>query len=195
MKKEFKKKIVIQFKIIATQEYLVKHKVSLFSFLSSGYWPFHSVPKIPIEKLEKQYAEGYFNSESNKTFLILNEVGSIIGVIRLFDLGSGKDDDETPLFDIKIKEEYRGKGIGKQALSWLTDLVFTNYPNKLRFEATTRVDNIAMRKVFEYCGFVKEAHYRQAWPDAEGNRYDCTGYAILRSDWLNKTKTPVKFEL
>ena len=119
----------------------------------------------------------------------------LVGVIRLFDLGSGPDDDETPLFDIKIKEEFRGKGIGKQALGWLTDFVFSNYLNKTRFEATTRIDNIAMRRVFENCGFVKEAHYRQAWPDAEGNRYDCTGYAILRSDWLNKTKTPVNFEL
>lgn len=119
----------------------------------------------------------------------------LVGVIRLFDLGSGPDDDETPLFDIKIKEEFRGKGIGKQALGWLTDFVFSNYLNKTRFEATTRIDNIAMRRVFENCGFVKEAQYRQAWPDAEGNRYDCTGYAILRSDWLNKTKTPVNFEL
>jgi RimJ/RimL family protein N-acetyltransferase len=174
-------------------------KSQLLEFLSSGYWPFHSTPKLSKDKLEKQFDEGYFIGEGHKTFLILIEDRSIAdkliaGVIRLFDLGSGPDDDETPLFDIKIKEEYRGKGIGRQALSWLSDFVFTNYPNKLRFEATTRIDNIAMRKVFEECGFVKEAHYRQAWPDAEGNRYDCTGYAILRKDWLTKTKTPVKFE-
>ena len=173
----------------------VSEKDRLINFLSSGYWPYHSIPKIPIDKLEKQFNTGYFNGEGNRTFIIEDRLEDIVGVMRLFDLGSGKDDDETPLFDIKIKEESRGKGIGKQALSWLTDFVFTNYPNKLRFEATTRVDNIAMRKVFEHCGFVKEAHYRQAWPDIEGNRYDCTGYSILRSDWLNKTKKPVKFEL
>ncbi len=169
-------------------------KEILISFLSSGYWPYHSIPKIPIDKLEKQFNTGYFNGEGKRTFIIEESGNHIVGFMRLFDLGSGKDDDETPLFDIKIKEESRGQGIGKQALSWLTDLVFTNYPNKLRFEATTRIDNIAMRKVFEHCGFMKEAHYRLAWPDAEGNRYDCTGYAILRSDWLNKTKTPVNFE-
>jgi len=174
----------------------VSEKDRLINFLSSGYWQFHSIPKISIDKLEKQFNAGYFNGEGNRTFLIKDKNEDIIiGVMRLFDLGSGVEDDETPLFDIKIKEEFRGKGIGKQALRWLTDLVFTNYPNKLRFEATTRVDNIAMRKVFEYCGFVKEAHYRKAWPDAEGNRYDCTGYAILRSDRLNRTKTPVNFEL
>ncbi len=184
---------------ILIEELKSDNRVQLVDFLASDFWPFHSTPKLSIEKLEKQYDEGYFTGEGHKTFLILIEEISIAnkliaGVIRLFDLGSGPEDDETPLFDIKIKEEYRGKGIGKQALSWLSDYVFTNYPNKLRFEATTRVDNIPMRKVFEMCGFVKEAHYRQAWPDADGNRYDCTGYAILRKDWLTKTKTPVKFE-
>ena len=185
---------------ILFEELTADHKTELVEFLASGYWPFHSTPKLSKDKLEKQFDEGYFNGEGHKTFLILIVHRSIAnkliaGVIRLFDLGSGPNDDETPLFDIKIKEEYRGKGIGKQALNWLSDFVFTNYPNKLRFEATTRVDNISMRKVFEMCGFVKEAHYRQAWPDADGYRYDCTGYAILRNDWLTKTKTPVKFEL
>lgn len=179
---------------IEIKEFDVNLKDSVVEFLASGYWPFHSSPKIPREKLEKQFSEGYFNGEGHRTFVILNNKGELIGVIRLFDLGTGPEDDETPLFDIKIKEEFRGKGIGKKALNWLTNFVFTNYPNKLRFEATTRIDNTAMRSVFEKCGFVKEAHYRQAWPDADGKRYDCTGYSILKSDWLNKTISPVNFE-
>lgn len=166
----------------------------LADFLSSDYWPFHSLPKIPKEKIEEQFNSGYFNGEGKRTFWISDESSVKIGVVRLFDLGSGTDDDETPLFDIKIKEEWRGKGVGYKAIKWLTDLVFSNYPNKLRFEATTRADNIAMRKVFEECGFVKEAHYRLAWPDKDGNRYDCTGYAILRNDWKQKTITPVQFD-
>ncbi len=176
-------------------EFRSTEKDQLIDFLLSGYWQHHSTPRISKEKLETQYESGYFTGEGCRTFLIKDKNEDvIIGVMRLFDLGSGIEDDETPLFDIKIKEESRGKGIGKQALSWLTDFVFANYPNKHRFEATTRIDNTAMRRVFEHCGFVKEAHYRQAWPDAYGNRYDCTGYAILRSDWLNKTRTPVKWE-
>lgn len=180
---------------ISISEFRSSEKDLLIDFLSSGYWPYHSTPQISKEKLVKQFESGYFIGESTKTFWIKDtDDKTEIGVIRLFDLGIGPDDDETPLFDIKIKEEYRGKGIGKQALIWLTDFVFTNYPNKLRFEATTRIDNIAMRKVFEKCGFVKEAHYRQAWPDKDGNRFDCTGYAILRNDWQNKTKTKVDWE-
>lgn len=175
-------------------EFEIQEKEILVEFLSSGCWQFHSTPQIPKEKLLKQFESGYFTGSGQRTFLIKKSVDNLlIGVIRLFDLGESTDDDETPLFDIKIKEEFRGNGTGKKAVSWLTDFVFTNYPNKLRFEATTRIDNIAMRRVLEHCGFVKEAHYRLAWPDKEGNRYDCAGYGILRRDWEKKTITPVKW--
>lgn len=170
-------------------------KENLIKFLSSGVWQFHSTPVISAEKLEKKFDDGYFTGTGKRTFLIKKQNNNLlIGVIRLFDLGESPDDDETPLFDIKIGEEFRGLGTGKNAVKWLTDLVFTEYPVKQRFEATTRADNVAMRRVLENCGFVKEAHYRQAWPDAEGNRYDCTGYGILRSDWEQKKKTPVIWE-
>lgn len=86
-------------------------------------------------------------------------------------------------------------GIGKQSVDMLCKLVFENYPNKRRFEATTRIDNISMRKVLEACGFVKEAHYREAWPGENGQYYDCTGYSILRKDWESGLKTEVKFNL
>jgi RimJ/RimL family protein N-acetyltransferase len=165
----------------------------LIDFLSSEEWSFHSTPVITKEKIQAQIGNGYFTGSGKRTFLIRDNE-KLIGVIRLFDLGDDKLDDETPLFDIKITNEYRSKGVGEKALHWLTELVFTEYPSKNRFEATTRVDNIAMRRVFEKCGFVKEAHYRQAWPDSDGKLYDCTGYSILRQDWQNKTKTPVKFE-
>lgn len=179
---------------IILTEYENSEKENLINFISSGYWLFHSTPRISREKLIKQFDDGYFTGKGQKTFLIKNINSNIlIGVIRLFDLGESTDDDETPLFDIKIKEEFRCKGTGKKAVNWLTDFVFTNYPNKLRFEATTRIDNIAMRRVLEFCGFLKEAHYRQAWTDSVGNRYDCAGYGILRTDWETKTITPVKW--
>ncbi len=177
---------------ISLIEYSEDKKNVLIDLLTSGSWPFHSTPKITKEKVVEQLQNGYFTGEGKRTFIIYAD-GNATGVIRLFDLGSGPEDDETPLFDIKIKEKKRGMGIGKKALTWLTELVFTEYPKKTRFEATTRIDNKAMRKVFESCGFVKEAHYRQAWPDEEGNKHDCTGYSILRNDWLNKIKTEVNW--
>lgn len=164
----------------------------LTDFLTGERWEFHSAPQLTREKILKNLEDGYFTGIGKLTYWI-SDGDKKIGVIRLFDLGDDKLDDETPLFDIKITKEYRGKGVGEQALKWLADLVFTNYPNKNRFEATTRADNKAMRRVFEKCGFMKEAHYRQAWPDEDKKLYDCTGYSILRADWQNKTKTPVNF--
>lgn len=36
---------------------------------------------------------------------------------------------------------------------------------------------------------MKEAHYRDAWPGADGAVYDAAGYAILRRDWESGTTT------
>lgn len=62
-----------------------------------------------------------------------------------------------------------------------------------RIEATTGQDNAAMRRVFRHCGYVKEAHYRRAWPDASGNRHDSVGYAIIRRDWRTGETTVPDF--
>lgn len=165
----------------------------LVTFLSGERWDYHSTPSLTKEKILKNYEEGYFTKDGKRTFWMLDDAKKI-GVIRLFDLGDDMLDDETPLFDIKIIKDYRGKGIGKISVDWLVNFVFTNYKNKNRFEATTRADNISMRRVLEKCGFVKEAHYRKAWPDENKNLYDCAGYSILRSDWENKTSTPVQWD-
>jgi RimJ/RimL family protein N-acetyltransferase len=177
---------------IKITEFKTEDKDLLIDFLSGERWDFHSTPLISKEKLNEQLQNGYFTGEGKRTFWI-SDGDRKTGVIRLFDLGDDKLDDETPLFDIKITKDYRNKSMGEHALRWLTDFVFTNYPSKNRFEATTRVDNAGMRRVFEKCGFMKEAHYRQAWPDENKNLYDCVGYSILRRDWINKTKTPVNF--
>lgn len=61
-----------------------------------------------------------------------------------------------------------------------------------RGAGTTRADNHAMRRVFTKSGYVKECHYRDAWP--AGDRvYDSVGYAILRRDWETGTTTPVNW--
>jgi hypothetical protein len=50
-----------------------------------------------------------------------------------------------------------------------------------------------MRRALLASGFVKEAHYRRAWPSDCG-RHDSIGYAILRTDWESGTTTSVKWE-
>ncbi|MBP9095878.1 MAG: GNAT family N-acetyltransferase [Ignavibacteria bacterium] len=164
----------------------------LIDILVNNPWEFHSGKGWTREMVEEEIKSGYFSSVDKKTFFLSDEK-EIIGFIRIFDLGDDILDDETPLFDLRIKKEFRGKGFGKQAVDLALEFVFNTYPNKNRFEATTRHDNIAMRKVLQKCGFVKEAHYRQSWPDKNNVKVDTVGYGILRTDWENNSRTDVNW--
>lgn len=164
----------------------------LTDILVNNPWEFHSGKGWTREMVEEEIKSGYFSSVDKMTFFLRGEKNTI-GYIRIFDLGDNVLDDETPLFDLRIKKEFRGKGFGKQAVVLAIEFVFNTYPNKNRFEATTRHDNIAMRKVLQECGFVKEAHYRQSWPDKNNVKVDTVGYGILRNDWENKSRTDVNW--
>jgi len=76
----------------------------------------------------------------------------------------------------------------------LTDHVFEKYPTLRRFEGQTREDNIAMGKVFVRSGWVKEAHYRQAWPIKGAEPKASIAYGVLRCDWETGTITPVDWD-
>lgn len=112
-----------------------------------------------------------------------------VGLIRLYDLDDV--DDGYPLFDLRIRATYRGQGIGKQAVQWLTRYLFETWPQLERIAGTTRHDNQAMWQVFRHCGYAKEGHFRQDWNGSDGKQYDTIQYAILREDWVNQTITPV----
>jgi RimJ/RimL family protein N-acetyltransferase len=111
------------------------------------------------------------------------------GLLRIFDL-----DDGTPLFDLRIGATHRGKGIGTAGVQWATRHVFDRYRAITRFEATTRVDNVAMRRALLRNGWVKESHWRCSWPSSTGEMVDGVGYGILRSDWSSGRTTPVAWE-
>lgn len=95
--------------------------------------------------------EGMFDGTNHQTFWIFGNQETRAGYIRLFDL----DDigDGSPLFDIRLKPEHRDQGIGYQAVSWLVNYMFEQWPTLHRIEGTTRQDNIGMRRVFEKCNF------------------------------------------
>ncbi|MDX8037615.1 GNAT family N-acetyltransferase [Lentzea sp. BCCO 10_0856] len=157
---------------------------ALADFLAGEPWPFHAAETVQREDVLGRVAEGYYDDE---TYWI--EIGGErAGIVRLFDL-----EDETPMFDLRISARHRGKGLGRAAVQWLTDRLFGEYPHVERIEGTTRQDNAAMRRVFGRCGYVKEAHYRRAWPDASGHRHDSVGYAIIRRDWQTGETTVPDF--
>jgi len=168
----------LEFKQIVTSELN-----ELIDWLTSDTWPFFVNENLETETVKTWVEEGIFTGIANQTFWIILE-NNRIGLIRLHDLT-----DPTPMFDLRIRTDYRGSGIGKAALDWVTEYIFTNMPDKLRIEGNTRQDNVAMRKVFKKCGYVKEAHYRKAWPGKIN--YNGIGYAILKEDWLQNKITPV----
>lgn len=156
----------------------------LVEFLSGNDWPFHSGGSPSPAAVQARIAAGYYHNAGREAFWI--ETPERIGYLALEDL-EDLADGGNPVFDLRLSEQYRGKGYGAEVLRALCAMVFTRYPSLRRFEGQTREDNLAMRKTFLAAGFLKEAHYRQGWPTAEGGFVAAVAYGILRSDFENRT--------
>jgi len=113
--------------------------------------------------------------------LAIDAEGSLVGEIDarhppramppgVFELG-------IALFD----EEVRGRGYGTEAIALLTAHLFAELGAE-RVQASTAVDNSAMRRVFEKLGFAKEGVMRSYMPAGE-SRDDYVLYAVTRADW------------
>jgi RimJ/RimL family protein N-acetyltransferase len=159
---------------------------ALVELLSGEEWPFHGTSRPSRETAEGWLAAGRFTGPGVRSFWI-RDAQATVGIVTLRDLG-----DPTPVFDLRLRSAYRGRGYGTAAVRWLTGYLFTEYPEIRRIEGHTRRDNLAMQRVFERCGYVREAHHRQAWPGSDGSVHDSFGYAILRQDWLSGEITPVE---
>lgn len=146
------------------------------TFLVSSTWPFHALPVLtPAQAREIRLGPP---SEIRSFWIFENRVPA--GLIRVFDLEDAAHG--SVLFDLRMADEFRGRGIGRAAVAWLVTTLFTEYPLLHRIEANTRFDNRAMRRVLETCGFVLEGMLRQTWRGADGTRHDTALYGRLRSD-------------
>ncbi|NRS49659.1 GNAT family N-acetyltransferase [Brevibacillus sp. HB2.2] len=157
----------------------------LVEFLTSETWSFHGQENPTEESIRENVANGNYNENGNQTFWIMDN-HTKIGLIRVFDL-----EDPICLFDLRLKEKFRGKGIAKDVLNWLSTYVFKKYTHIIRIEGHTRYDNFAMRKTFFNSGFVKESYNRRSWRQG-GQLFDSVGYAMIREDWENNTKTIIE---
>jgi RimJ/RimL family protein N-acetyltransferase len=157
------------------------HAADLSEWLSSEEWPFHVNERLSAVQIERWIADGDFDPPASETYWILDGSATRIGLLRLQDLEDV--DDGEPEFDLRIRGGSRNRGVGKEAVRWLTDTLFERYPQLHRIGGSTRGDNLAMQKVFEACGYCKEGVARQAWRTAGGERMDSVRYAIIRPDW------------
>ena len=75
----------------------------------------------------------------------------------------------------------RGQGIGSEAVTLLTDHLFSR-EGAHRVQATTDVDNVAMRRSLERCGFAFEGVLRGFMPTGDGPARDYAMYATTTGD-------------
>ncbi len=180
------KNMNLQLKLIS---FTPDEKIRLANWISGETWPFHVNNNPTYDDVVKRIENGDFIEPENRTFwIMLPDNPEPAALVILQELS-----DPTPVFDLRIKGEFRGKGLGRLILDELTRLVFTT-TEKHRMEGHTRADNIAMRRVFKKCGWVMEAFYRHSWPDAQGGFHDAVAYAILKSDWESGTTTPADLQ-
>jgi RimJ/RimL family protein N-acetyltransferase len=151
----------------------------MIQFLCTHEWPFHSFPHISLDQAKKMVEH---TPESSAIYWILSDSVKI-GLLRVLDLDDIEDG--SPVFDLRIAPQWRNRGFGKETVSWMSRSLFEEYPELHRIEATTRIDNIAMRRVLEYCDFELEGLLRETWPSQGGVRFDTAIYGLLRSDWLH----------
>ncbi len=165
---------------------------AIVSFLASNSYPFHVRQSVSEADARARVSSGaYWSQESIGHWVEVD--GVRVGIVVLEDV-EDIEDGGAPLFDLRLAEAVRGRGLGEPVLRAFTSHVFGLYPDLHRMEGQTREDNIAMRKVFVRSGWIKEAHYRQAWPVEGGPPKASVAYGILRQDWETGTVTPVDFD-
>lgn len=161
----------------------------LVAFMSGSRFPFHVRTAPTVDDVSSAIDSGRYDGPDHAAFWIDEQDLGRMGVAVLEDLT-----DSTPIFDLRLSEQFRGQGYGVQVLRDLTTLVFETIPEANRFEGQTREDNVAMRKTFLRAGFVKEAHYREGWPVTGERAVASVAYAILRRDWLSGETTEFEWE-
>jgi RimJ/RimL family protein N-acetyltransferase len=154
----------------------------IIAFLTANEWPFHGVSRLS----EHEAAHVRVAGDDLAAFWI-REAGAPIGLIRVFDLNDV--DEGSPVFDVRIAERHRGRGVGRAAVSWLTKHLFTSYAGLHRVEASTRADNMAMQAVLTRCGYRQEGRLVEAWKNADGTWSDTLLYGIVR-DEVRRVSSP-----
>jgi len=155
----------------------------VIAVLTSTRWDYFVRPVHTAASARASWDEGDWSGPDSAGYLV--EIDwQPVGLVRLHDL-----EDDTPMFDVRLCENARGRGIGSACVEWVIREFF-EVQDRRRIEAQTRNDNLAMRATLRRCGFVKEAHYRAADPHG----MDWVAYGLLRGDWETGTTTPVPWD-
>lgn len=100
--------------------------------MTANAFPFHMNPSPTREGLDSRREEGDFDGPDNEV-LAARVQGELIGFVVVEDLES-----IAPLFDIRLANEARGKGLGTETVRELVRYLFREHPNIVRIEGQTR---------------------------------------------------------
>ena len=135
--------------------------------------------QIPEERNENPRMHYNFAIERKDT-------GHVIGGLS-FHMNWRRDD---AILGAVLNRHEAGRGYMTEAMKCLQRIAFEDL--KLhRLHAVCDVENTAMIRVMEKCGFRNEGRMIQrgkARPEAEKPYFDQFGYAILRDEWLRITE-------
>jgi RimJ/RimL family protein N-acetyltransferase len=116
----------------------------------------------------------------NELMLAVESGGALAG-----DVQARRDDDTMPpgLFEVGIGmfRACRGRGLGTEALSLLTEYLFLE-EFAHRTQLSTDVENAAMRRSAEKAGYSFEGVLRGYWPTPGGSARDYAMYGRTRDD-------------
>src|SRR3954471_3972544 len=107
---------------------------ALFDLLCSETWPHRVKTTLTEADVRHEIGLGIYDNDDVLMFLI--DVGDeVAGYVRADDLGDERSD---PQLDFRLRERYRGQGIGPAALAFITREIFDRYPDTRRIEGQTR---------------------------------------------------------
>ncbi|MGH3042522.1 MAG: hypothetical protein ACRDNG_12435 [Gaiellaceae bacterium] len=103
---------------------------ALVALLTSEPWPKRVKTTLSRKEVLASIAAGEYGSGRNLTYFVVAD-GDDAGLVRLEDAaGDGVD----PALDVRIRERWRGQGLGVSAVRFITDEFFLRHPDRWRIE-------------------------------------------------------------
>jgi N-acetyltransferase len=132
------------------------------------------------ERLRKQVGRSPTLADGGFIELVVERDGELIGDVQA---RAPKNAFPPGVCEIGITlfTDARGRGSGREAVELFTEHLFRE--GLERVQASTAVDNVAMRRVLERLGYTFEGVLREFSPADHGGREDYAMYAMTRRDW------------
>jgi RimJ/RimL family protein N-acetyltransferase len=132
------------------------------------------------DRLPKQIAQSPTLARDGFFSLVVESEGRLIGDIQARAPKKAYPPGVCEI-GISLFPDARGQGFGREAVTLFTELLFES--GMERVQASTALDNVAMRRVLEHVGYEFEGVLRFFMPDDAGAREDYALYAVVKPDW------------